>query len=511
MKELLNALQVVTDVEEYDDIVMSIAMLSSAHMSTVSRLKNYLLNEDGSIDEQILLAFGTLGRHNDVASEVVMTIAQILSSSSNNTTNLPFLIHALGNTGSELIIPYVSPFLFTSNDTIQLTAIDALRTVSTDGSVQKLFSTMIDEAVSVDSLMTIVDSLIFPYQSHLYYPEIVRPCDRDDNHELTAIEEELMEKIVNITIEFDDSELYSAVKKYLKYCGTDRALELLKTLSDHYQQYNDGRRAKRSSTTDWSSTSDSFYNLVASHSSRIADKIKYHYHKAYLWTKQLGPSKINAKIAAGGFSGVGLSGYKIFAKGVVKLQVYGRTYEAVRMEFENRFDILTKTSYTHKFVKVAGSVLLQKPKATPPPTPAPKYSPTKPPVYAQTNPPPAPTLPTKNYPSKSHPPSPPVITYPDDDDLPEYGPPGQVAYYKYRRSTGKPFEKTLKSIKLFDVEFRIFVWIGYLSFYIESNINMDVSLLIEHQGAQTAKAHGDFGPVFSVSGGVSFTFIVSNS
>ena len=417
-------------------------MLSSAHMSTVSRLKNYLLNEDGSIDEQILLAFGTLGRHNDVASEVVNTIAQMLSSSSNYTTNLPLLIHALGNTGSELIIPYVSPFLFTSNDTIQLTAIDALRTVSTHGSVQKIFSKVIDEAVSVDSLMTIVESLIFPYQSHLYYPEIVRPRDRDDNHELTAIEEELMGKIVNITIEFDDTELYSAVKIYLKYCGTDQALQLLKTLNDHYQQYNDGRRAKRSSTTDWSSSYDSSYNLVASHSSRVADKTKYPYHKAYLWTKQLGPSKVNAKLAVGGFSGVGLSGYKAFAKGVIKLYAYGRTYEAVKLEYENRFE-MTAGLYSHRYVKVAGSTYV------------------------------------------SH----------------TVQPQGQTQW---------SWNRNLKSIRVFNYRYSIFVWIGYLSFYIEGKVDIEASLQME-LGTLTATAEANCGPVFSVTGGTSLTLLVIKS
>ena len=433
------------DAEEYENIVMSIAMLSSAHSSSVSRLKNYLLNEDGSIDEQMLLAFGTLGRHNNVASEVVMTIAQILSSSSNDTTNLPFLIHALGNTGSELIIPYVSPFLFTSNDTIQLTAIDALRTVSTHGSVQKLFSKMIDEAASVDSLMTIVDSLIFPYQSHLYYPEIVRPRDRDDNHELTAIEEELMGKIVNTTIEFDDSELYSAVKKYLKYYGTDRALELLKTLNDHYQQYNDGRRAKRSSTTDWSSSGDSSYSLVASNSSRIADEVNYPYHKAYLWTKQLGPKQINAQFTVGGFSGIGETGYKIFAKGIVNLNVYGRTYEAVRLEYMNRFEITTGLYSSYRYVKVAGSTLLSN----------------------------------------------------SDQNI-----------YDSRESINQwSWNKTIKSIQVFHEEFDIFVHVGILTFYIEGKANLDVSLQIE-QGTQMAIAEANCEPVFSVTGRTYLTLLV---
>ena len=426
--------------EEYQNIVISIAMLTSVESSTVSQLESYVLSETGTLDEQLLLAFATLGRHKNVANKVVNTITEMLPSSSNDTTRLFFLIHALGNTGSNLIIPHVSPFLFSLNDDVQLTAIDALRTVSTHETVQKLFSEVIEE-LSIDAYFAIVESLNFPYESHRYYPDIVKPSEREDNQQqLTAIEEELMEKIANATIEFDNLELFSATKKYLKYYGTDHALGLLKTLNAHYQQQNASERAKRSFTRNWSDSSDSSYDLIASKNSRATDKQNYPYNKAFLWAKQLGPSKIHAKLAVGGFSGFGTKGSKIYAKAVIKLYAYSRTYEAVKLEYQNTMSFTGKP-YSYRFAKIGGSTLVCQSGTTP------------------------------------------------------------ERRWSWSRSM---------STKIFSVQYSIFVWIGYLSFYIEGNINIDTSFLMKlNVEGKEVSTEASLGPSFTITGGTSLTLLVN--
>ena len=70
------------------------------------------------------------------------------------------LIHALENTGSKKAIPYLLPF-YNSNNHLELTAVDALRTVSRDETVQMTFASFVKHATSENQVMQVVESLIF--------------------------------------------------------------------------------------------------------------------------------------------------------------------------------------------------------------------------------------------------------------------------------------------------------------------------------------------------------------
>ena len=61
--------------------------------------------------------------------------------------------------------------------------------------------------------------------------------------------------------------------------------------------------------SDWDAY-NSVYNAVASYSSRRSDVLMYPQHKAYLYSKKIGVSKLYALFAAGGFVGAADNGQK---------------------------------------------------------------------------------------------------------------------------------------------------------------------------------------------------------
>ena len=401
-------------------------MLQSVHPSTVASFKQYALHD--AEDDQLLLSYATLGRHKNVQQEIVRTLSEMLSTTAHNdSSSLMHLIHALGNTGSPSIVDHITPFVYSTNSNIHQTAIDSLRTVSTDNRVKLMFKNITSATTSLDTLVAIAESLNFPFHSFLYYPE--KPIVEENE-----IENDLIESLFNATIAFSDYDLSKLTKQYLKNTGTQQGKELLEEIKKFET------RLRRSTTTYWGSTSNpDFYDLIASHSSRVEDIRNYPYHKAFLWGKQIGPDKIHAKLAVGGFGGVGATGYKTFGKGAVNLYVYGRSYEAVRAEYTNQFHIVTG-GYVKKYIKICGVTLL-------------------------------------------------------DNST------GVALPYT------KTWSKNLFSTQVFNAEYSIFVWVGFLNFYIRGELNIDASLTATLD-IQDVSAEASIGPSFSITGGASVTLLV---
>ena len=346
MQALMKALESNVDEEEYNVLLLAITMLTSVHPSTESFLRDYM--EHNNQTGQLLLTYASLGRHDSVEDSVVQTLVKKLAIviTENETTNdtgaVIHLIHALGNTGSKQILPFLQPFLYSLNPELQLTAIDALRTVSRDENVQGTFTFLVKYALFEDQVIQVVQSLLFPFKQSVYF------MDPPVNPGAIETEQTLIKAIVKSAIHFQSMELNKVTKSYLKRIGTELAFKLIQEL-----QNNATTRSKRAATTNWNSYYY-LYDLVASQASRSEDETNYPIHKAYLWATRVGPSKIHADIAAGGFGGVGISCYKLFAKGVIDLYAYGRTYRAVEIEYENSRH-LHCGSYVKKYARICGT------------------------------------------------------------------------------------------------------------------------------------------------------------
>ena len=69
--------------------------------------------------------------------------------------------------------------------------------------------------------------------------------------------------------------------------------------------------------SDWDE-SNSDFDVVASYSSRRSDVITYPSHKAYIYGKRYGVSKVYAAFGIGGFAGIANNGqkYKVYTQDV---------------------------------------------------------------------------------------------------------------------------------------------------------------------------------------------------
>ena len=92
-------------------------------------------------------------------------------------------------------------------------------------------------------------------------------------------------------------------------------------------------RIKRGS--DWDQ-SYSDYDVVASYAQRKKDVVDYPDHKAYIWAKTFGVSKLSLKVGAGAFAGLHVTSTtirsKFFAKLAAKVYVFGKTINVGEME-----------------------------------------------------------------------------------------------------------------------------------------------------------------------------------
>ena len=115
----MKALESNVNEREYNVLLLAITMLTSVHPSTESFLRDYM--EHNNQTGQLLLTYASLGRHDSVEDSVVQTLVKKLAIviTENETTNdtgaVIHLIHALGNTGSKQILPFLQPFLYSLN------------------------------------------------------------------------------------------------------------------------------------------------------------------------------------------------------------------------------------------------------------------------------------------------------------------------------------------------------------------------------------------------------------
>ena len=335
--------------EERMTLLLQIALLSSVHPSTLEYLQNYLKLSDDT--NQLILSFATLGRHSNVEDSIVNTLSKELEKAiktyqiTNNSSPVVHIIHALGNTGSKKMISLLLPFLSSDQHSLQLPTIDALRTVSRDEEVQDAFIHLVNVSSHIEPVIEIVESLLFPFKQSIYF------TDHPEDAGKSSTEKELMKVLVNAAIKFQNADLNKVIKIYFNSVDTPEAQELLSKLQAVV------RRSKRASTTNWNSV-DSKYNLIASQSSRTSDETNYPYHQAYLWAHRIGVDKLHAKVAAGGFGGVGLSGYKLFARGVLEFYAWGYTYRAVDLKYLNRQSLLS--ARVIKYGRICGTTYINK-------------------------------------------------------------------------------------------------------------------------------------------------------
>ena len=422
---------------ETTSLLVEIALLPAVNPSTVDSLISHYesLKSNDYVASQLLLSIGTLGRHDNVKEKVVNYLSVKLASVT-TVEETSLLIHALGNTASKAIIPTIFPFL--SDPLYQTYTIDALRAVSTDDRVEEEFAHIVSQSHYAQTVIEVVESLLFPFKHSIYSSEI---------EEDIIVSEELKASLIKAGTKYNDEDLTKYLQQY--FTGIEDETSNKRLQEQLEQKTAAGDREKRASTTSWDSSSDSNYNLVSSHYSRKKDVSTYPLHKGYLWAEEIGASKIHADVAAGGFGGVGVPGFKLYARGKVDLVVYSKRYTALDIMFSYVRDFPDKNSVstlTYKsYIKIAGITLL-------------------------------------NHHHTS------------------------TSVYKYNRSW-------YKSILLFKVRYSFFVYVGFLDLtvtsYISSRMKLHASIArLNYEKNLRGKAELETEPTFTLSAGASVRLLV---
>ena len=357
------------DKEERNTLISYIAFANTPHIKFIQMLEKSI-NVDIVSSDPLLLAYGSLassvtGHRGSTGTEqhIVRFLLHRLNELEklhieNISWPLIHLIHSLGNTESNLTIDPLLRYLNHDDLDVQLAAIGALRVHTAEPTVQEAFSSVLQSATVEEQVEQITQTLI----EGLEHTKL--------NHKQGEVNEDFLILLVSAAMHSNNSKLHDLVLHYLQQLDSKIARYLIDVLKDFmaknpgFEEYyvNDDRengtaKARHRRGSDWDAV-NSIYNLVASYAQRRSDVKNYKKHKAYIWGKKFGLSKVYAQIAAGGFAGLKLdgSGYKLFAKAIAQGYAFGKKATALHAEFLRRRS--GSSIYQKIYAKVVGKTLI---------------------------------------------------------------------------------------------------------------------------------------------------------
>ena len=290
-----------------------------------------IVDSVSSDDDEIILVLGALAKNNNftiqkvIVNELLQRLNAILSYG--NIKAVTTIMYGLGNSGSKLAISPLLAILKHNDIDIQISAIRSLASHLDQPDVQ--------EAV-INLLSTDEDKIL---------EEILKALiEAFENKVLVSPSKELLVAITNSAINLQNPNLYELFIKYLqqlKTNGIDVYLVLLKQQHNYGDLQNDqisdmnGNNSRVKRGSDWDQ-SHSDYDVVASYAQRRKDVVDYPDHRAYIWGKTFGVSKLNLKVGAGAFAGLHVTSTtirsKFFAKLAAKVYVFGKTINVGEIE-----------------------------------------------------------------------------------------------------------------------------------------------------------------------------------
>ena len=315
---LLKALKAAVSEDEVEALTLYIALVANPQPQMVAELET-LISSDIHSGDPLLLAYGAIisRASPELQQRMVLFLVDRLPEAETNSTSLIHHILSLGNSGSSRISSHLIDYLGHPESDVQLTAILAMRFIMNDPSIEKSLKELLSQPqVTEDHLTMIAKALVYGSErAKVNFEEI--PYSHD-----------FIEELVAMSMGMENEELQSALAVYLRAINNPETHELLKVLKFHKNQdmdelYTNSTRFRRGK--DWDQNSD-VYNLVSPLATRQSDVKTYNNHLAYIWGKSFGGKDINAKVAAGGFAGVGNSGdYKLFGHAVAQANCYDRS------------------------------------------------------------------------------------------------------------------------------------------------------------------------------------------
>jgi hypothetical protein len=124
-----------------------------------------------------------------------------------------------------------------------------------------------------------------------------------------------------------------------------------------YDNYNSSETSRQRRGSRWDDPNPDF-NIISSLGMRQRDVGTYPTHRAYIFARRFGVSKVNARFGAGVFAGYrrDTCRHKVFGKAIAQGHAFGRTATAADVEFLRERD--SDSSVRQRiFVKIIGKVL----------------------------------------------------------------------------------------------------------------------------------------------------------
>ena len=344
--------------QKLEDSERSILLFQLMQLRNASlHLVNTIISTNPSNDDSIILVLGALGRNSglNIQKLIVDELLRRLYAAAtliNSTESLITLTYALGNSGSKLAINALLSNLHHEDIDVKISAIRSL-------------GYHLNQPVVQDGFMT---SLALTNEDKILEEILITLTDAFDNKILINPNKKLLNATMNCTLNLENPNLYELLTKYLQQVDTEGVEVYLNLLK---QQYNYGdvkhehisdingvdSRIKRGS--DWDQYY-SDYDAIASYSQRRDDVTNYPHHKAYIWAKSYGVDKFNLKVGAGAFIGAYYNnnvnkGFKVFVKGIAKVNIFGKTFNIARLEYSDR--TIGNSLYHRVYVKMGWKVV----------------------------------------------------------------------------------------------------------------------------------------------------------
>ena len=285
------------------------------------------MKKDTEKTDALILAYGALAAtaSSSVQHRIVSFIKQRLMQQMalNDTSNTVHLLHALGNTGSKNITNLLFDYFSHSGSVeVKLAALGATRKLTAHKPVHDAFIAVLESNPDECIVEEIAKTLLIGEEHSQNFGEHV-----EENNEL-------LKSLVASSMRFkNNTDLHLLIQQYLEMVDTAESHRLVEFL----EKQTGSKRVRRQGTSDWDA-SNSLYDHIASRSARRNDVSTYPTHKAYIWGKKLGHSKVNVQLAAGVFAGGSSTGAKLFGKAIAKGYLFGRSKTVAEAIAEARSD-----------------------------------------------------------------------------------------------------------------------------------------------------------------------------
>ncbi|KAL5502594.1 hypothetical protein EMCRGX_G009395 [Ephydatia muelleri] len=335
-KLLVKAINESKDSKERNALIVQLAFVPKVNPYVLSLIED-MIKSSNTRSDPLVLTYGALA--SSLSPQLQSRALQFLRNCTdrNDDDTYVHLIHAMGNMESNLTDEHLINSLSHDNPSVRLAAIYALRHRTEWPEVQRSLLHTLLSFPSKDVTDMILKTLIAGAECSSY-PETVN--DFLFTQLLAATE--------------SDVEQSAMLARYVRLLGPTSPKDWIQIMSSR------NRRG-----TNWNEDKK-LYDLVLDYNTRGDDVRSYPSHKAYLWAKSIGNSKIMLDAAFGAFVGFGAGneeqkgGFKLFAKGVVRGSAFGHSktaFEALILS-ENKHG--SGVVHNQVYLSILGKVFLEK-------------------------------------------------------------------------------------------------------------------------------------------------------